>query len=233
MSVLFIITLALLAAIAYTIYRRQQSYTHDARELEPVRGRSLFVEEGWSAQPPALHAQTETGGEAERAALLARAAAGDESTLAEARRLNDPGLYRTVINLLVKACASSTEKLETLAASVSADDASRARVELAEAYRRVWERSPDAPSTARALHLAALADDAVSFGAVVEAAARLRREGLLQTLGAAELNALVESEYWVLSAEARASGQGFVLKQMIAALRAESSGRGEVDRKPT
>lgn len=227
MSALFIITLALLAAIAYTIYRRQQTYTRGGRELEPVEGRGLFVEDGAAAPPVALPAQTDSNRDAERAALLARAVGGDHETLADARRLGDPEFYRTVLGALVAASGSSPEKLQALAAFVCANSELSSSVELSKAYRRMWEQKPDAISTARALHLSALSDEAAEFGKAVEAAGRLRREGRLPTLGAAELNTLIESEYWLMSPASRASGSGFVVKQILAALRAELMAAGD------
>jgi hypothetical protein len=126
---------------------------------------------------------------------------------------------------LVKRAQSSAEELRALSAFVAESRDLRGGVGLSQAFSRQWEQAPDAASTARALHLAALGDDAGEFARVVEQAINLRREGRLSGLGAEDLRALVESEFWVLTAEARASGAGFILKQKLAAVRDELTTR--------
>jgi hypothetical protein len=105
----------------------------------------------------------------------------------------------------------------------------RGGVELSRAYVRLWEAAPDPASTARALHLAALSDDAAEYERVIEVALRLRREGRLHATGDEELRALFDSEFWVMCTEARASGAAFVLKQKLAALRAGLASRASDD----
>jgi hypothetical protein len=93
--------------------------------------------------------------------------------------------------------------------------------QLAQAAVESWERSPDRAGTARALHFAALSDNAEIYGTTVETAIRLWREQKLVNLSAAELRALFDGEFWVLSAPVRGSGAGFVLKQTLASARRE------------
>jgi hypothetical protein len=224
-SFVFIITLFLLAAIAYTIYRKQQQHaTVSDYELSPMRPRPLFdasVEDDRTSVPvDSIPAETDS-----RARLLARAALGDYTSLADARRTGDAAVYDSTLGELLRWAESSPECVQALAAFVLEHQELRGNVELSQAFSLLWEQSPDAASTARALHLAALSDDAVDFGRVVELAFRLRREERLATVSAKDLCALVESEFWMLSKEARASGAGFVFKQKLVALRAEFATR--------
>jgi hypothetical protein len=219
-SPVFLITLLLLAAIAYTIYRKQRQYdATPERELYPATPRSLFPEGGEAA--PADSRPLAGSSEAEaRAALAERASRGDFDALAEAQRLGGAGGYQEVLAALTRWSESSDENLRALAAHVASGETLRGSVGLSRAYGRSWEASPDAASTARALHLAALSDDAAEYGRVMEVALRLRREGRLPAAGDEELRALFDSEFWVMSPEARASGAAFVVKQQLAVLRA-------------
>ena len=222
MSALFIITVVLLAAIAYTIYRKQQQQAGIHYELPPPRPRGLFGDSrADETRPAALPAADEHAVAVEKAALLARAAEGDFGALADARRLRGGSYYAATLAELLKWAESSDERLHALAGFVVTGEHGRGSVGLSQAYTRLWEQSPDRAATARALHLAALGDDAMEFGRVVEAAARLWREGRLTGMSAGELRSLAESEFWVMGAEARASGAAFVVKQMIASLRSE------------
>lgn len=227
MSPVFLITLLLIAAIAYTIYRKERQYgTTPERELHAAHPRSLFPEsdEGDDARANRL-ALAESSEAPARSALLERASRGELSALDEASRLGGADLYRDVLASLLRWSASATENLQTLAAHVASAETSRGSVDLSRAYSRLWEASPDPATTARALHLAALSDDAAEFARVVEVALRLRREGRMPAAGDEDLRALFDSEFWVLSSEARASGAAFVLKQQLAALRAELAPR--------
>ncbi len=84
-----------------------------------------------------------------------------------------------------------------------------------------WKSSPERSSTATTLHLTALADDAALYQTAVEAALHFWRQGLLPDVSAAELRALFDGEFWVLSAKARSSGAGFILKRSLANARRE------------
>jgi hypothetical protein len=225
-SAVFIITLVLLAAIAYTIYRKQQPDAAHGYEFPPMRPPRLFGENPATeiANPaqPALDEQAEAG---QRATLLARAAQGDHEALTDAARLTDATVYSMALGELVKWAESSPERLDSLAAFVSQGGELRASVELSRAYSRAWEQSPDKASTTRALHLAALSDDAGEFARVVDASVQLWRGGHLGSMSADDLRALVEGEFWLLNSEARVSGAAFVLKQIIGGLRAELATR--------
>ncbi|MDT7602241.1 MAG: hypothetical protein QOF61_238 [Acidobacteriota bacterium] len=221
MSAVFFITLFLLAAIAYTIYRQQQRqasvYDYELRAAHP---RSLFSAGDADEEAAATGILAAPAAE-RRATLLRRAAEGDCTALADAPLADDAKLYRATLDELVKWSKSSPDKLQALAEVVATGENLRGSVELSQTFSRLWEQSPDTISTARMLHLAALSDDAAEFARVVELAVRYRREDRLSAISAEDLRALVESEFWVLSQAARASGAAFVLKQQLAALRQE------------
>ena len=95
------------------------------------------------------------------------------------------------------------------------NDELEARKELAEEFIAAWQVFPDRVSTAKMLHLAALADDAEIFCNAVETALKVWQRGSVPDLSAAELQTLFNSEFWILSSAARSSGAGFVLKRTL------------------
>lgn len=95
------------------------------------------------------------------------------------------------------------------------DDGLEARKALAEEFIVAWQVSPDRVSTAKMLHLAALADDAEIFRTAVETALKVWQRGSVPDLSAAELQSLFNSEFWILSSAVRSSGAGFVLKRTL------------------
>jgi hypothetical protein len=97
----------------------------------------------------------------------------------------------------------------------------RGSPDLAAAYTKLWQQQPDRQTTAQLLHLAALSDDANTFERAIAAACDALRANRLGEIRPEELSALIESEYWVLSSDARRTGAGFVLKQRMSNLREE------------
>ena len=96
-----------------------------------------------------------------------------------------------------------------------------ARKVLAEEFIDMWQVSPDRISTAKMLHLAALADDADTFRIAVETALNVWQRGSVPDLSAGELQTLFNSEFWILSSAARSSGAGFVLKRTLSRAKRE------------
>ena len=224
MSAVFIITLIFLAAIAYSLYRKQQelgSY-HADKELGPVRPRSLFEDSPEAvARLRQLPEELSRAGDERRAGMLARAAEGDYAVLAEAHRAHDVSLYGALLGELLARAAPSEDDVRELASFIATDKELRASAALSDAYIGLWQESPDLTTTARMLHLAALADDADAFGRAVDAVVAASREGRLPQVSAGDLRALIESEFWVMTTDARVTGAGFVLKQRLAGLRDE------------
>jgi len=86
---------------------------------------------------------------------------------------------------------------------------------------KAFQESPDRTSTTNLLHIAALSDDAKNYGRAVELVLMSWRDGTLSDLSARELQALFNSEYWVLSSRTRTSGAGFVLKETLSSANRE------------
>jgi hypothetical protein len=157
--------------------------------------------------------------EALRNSLRERAKSGDKSALDEAHSLGENELYDEVLDQLI-AGADSAPTLLDLVSYVTRSELP-VTVRLAEAIISSWQVSPDRRSTATTLHLTALADDASLYQSTVEAALNFWRQGLLADVSAAELRALVDGEFWVLSSRTRSSGAGFLLKRKLASARRE------------
>ena len=86
---------------------------------------------------------------------------------------------------------------------------------------KAFQESPNRTSTTNLLHIAALSDDAKNYGRAVELVLMSWRDGTLSDLSARELQALFNSEYWVLSSRSRTSGAGFVLKETLSSANRE------------
>lgn len=225
MTAILIISIFLVAFASYTVIRTKRS----ASRKETYYGRlptlpvNLFgdthdrqlhdrVDDTTAAQAALEHTQ--------RAAILrARAADGDHTALLETIASGDAELYREVLDNLVAEAVASGRGVSGLASFVVQNGELRSNTTLAAAVLEAWRNSPDAASTAQTLHIAALSDDASMFQRAVETVFQIRREGRLDGISDTELRALFDSEYWVLAADARRSGAGFVLKQTLADIR--------------
>ena len=183
---------------------------------EPPRG--LFSDkDGFESAvlPPAQSDQREN----QRHLLSERAKAGDKSALLEAQALEDRNFYDELLDQLTLNADRGPALLE-LASYVTRNELPVNR-KLAEVLISSWKGSPNRSSTATTLHLTALADDAELYQNTVEATLQFWRQGLLADVSAAELRALFDGEFWVLSARTRGSGAGFILKRKLASVRRE------------
>ncbi len=225
-ATLIIVFVLLAAAAAFAIYRRQYNKLlagRAQRELPPRQPRSLFADTQLALDESAhaLPAQRAQGYMEQRAAFMTRAASDDLSVLEDAHRTGDAALYRVVLNELVERALKADEKMRALVSYIQGHGMLRGSVELAEAYSAVWQMTPDRATTATMLHLAALADDADTYRKAAEIACLFRQSGLLPQLTGAELQQLLDSQYWLVAADARRTGAGFVLKQRLTSLRDE------------
>jgi hypothetical protein len=71
------------------------------------------------------------------------------------------------------------------------------------------------------LHVAALSDDAELYRTAVVNALDFWRIGQLAETSPQELLAVMEGEFWILSAQVRNSGAGFLLKRTLSSARRE------------
>lgn len=151
--------------------------------------------------------------------LLAHAIQGDKSTLKKAYDLRNRATYDEVLTALVNGARSDAQIL-SLTSHVTRNQWP-VNKPLAAALINSWQKTPDRSSTAKMLHIAALADDAETYRKAVELALRAWRDGKLRDLPALELNALLAGEFWTLSSATRSSGAGFILKRSLASARRE------------
>ena len=221
MVTVLVTSFLLFAAISYAIYWWQRSSSNEnaERALPPSRAVGLFAELSCAETDALLAAEQQAQAVAQRARLLERAAAGDKKSLHEAQ--GDAQLYGEVLDALTER-AETAESLLALVSYVARNEGLRVNVLLAAKFIESWKQSsPDRGSTAKVLHVAALAGDAGVYRQAVETTFQLWRDGRVPSLSADELRQLVESEYWILPAESRSSGAGFVLKRTLARLRRE------------
>jgi hypothetical protein len=97
----------------------------------------------------------------------------------------------------------------------------RANKRLAEYVIEEWKANPDAASTGEMAHIAALSDDAVTYDSAVDLIVSYWKAGRLPQLSSEQVIEIVESQYWILSHEARHGGEGFPLKFKFVKLRRE------------
>ena len=155
----------------------------------------------------------------ERQTLFDRAAAGDHSTLTEARAMRDAAFYDSVLNALIERTSSCQQDFDSLVRHVLDNGDLPANASMAERALAQYKAGPGRGGLADTLHLAALSDDAAIFEKAVETILQLWSEDRIPDVSSAVLLQLFESEYWVLGAEARRSGPGFTLRRRLAEVR--------------
>lgn len=221
--VTFLITsLIILAFLAVAVYFWQKPASSDETEalLPPPHWRGLFIDgipDGKisAEDDSATHLQ-------QRVALLDRAAKGEKSVLQEARNTSsseDSRLYEEVLNSLVES-ADSEPKLLALVSYVTRHELP-VNKKLAATFIASCKSAPGPNSAAKMLHVAALSDDATVYQVAVETALEFRSNGLLSEISPQELLAILEGEFWLLSANTRSSGAGFLLKRTLSSARRE------------
>jgi hypothetical protein len=209
----FVLILAILLISGISLYFWQKTARDNSERILPPSPNfyGLFGE-----QP--TQNEMKTTADIERAALAAsslleRARAGDKSALIGAKETGDADLYDRILDELVQQVDSDAALVSLM--SFVAQNELRVNVALAKKAVAAWRKSPSRQGTAKVLHLAALSDDAELYGATVEWALELWREGKLANVSTDELRALFDGEFWILSARARSSGAGFVLKRTL------------------
>lgn len=219
MVTLLFIALALLTVIGIGLYFWQKSTPDDSQLVLPPLpdARGLFGDSSFITEEDMKMAIVVQ--EAERSALMARAQNDERSALEEAHQTKDAALYGQVLTEILRH-ADSDAKLLSLMSYVTKNELP-VNAELAAAVVASWQKSPDRSGTSKALHFAALSDDANVYQDAVEQALQFWREGKLSNVSAIELRALFDGEFWILSSRTRSSGAGFVLKRTLDSARRE------------
>jgi hypothetical protein len=147
-----------------------------------------------------------------------RATASDKSVLPEAKQVGLE-LYDEVLNTLVSK-SSEGPSLLSLVSYVTRHELP-VNTNLAKAFMQSWRLTPDRNSTVKMLHISALSDNANCYSDAVELALGFWRQGKIPDLSATEFQALLTSEFWVLSSSTRSSGAGFLVKRTLSSARRE------------
>jgi len=235
-SAILIISVFLIFVASLALLRTKRPRSDEgAEQLPPPFGsRGLFADIATRPPGDGGEAGAEGGASEEPGkSLRARAERGDLAVLLDAHATGNAALYRATLDVLVERSAKSPEDLRALAALLARSDELRACPALAELLLGVWKQSPTRPATAELLRVAALSDDAETFGLAVSNVLQAWEGGRLEDASAEELRSLIEAEYWLLSSEAKRSGAGFLLKKRLADARRRLSGGARRGNPPT
>ncbi|HLM54909.1 MAG TPA: hypothetical protein VK422_02200 [Pyrinomonadaceae bacterium] len=215
MSAFLIISILLLAAASYSTLRSKRKSSRAAGYLPDPAPRSLFG----PADEPGVSRKEEKAKEeaARREEVLALAAAGNRGALVDAAEMGDAVFYRRALDGAVKSLESKAE-LSSLSAYLVSHKL-RASTALAQRLLEHWKERPSRQGVAELLRVSALSDDAGAFSRAVAGVFDAWRGGKIEGLSSTDLRDLFEAEYWLLSSEAKRSGEGFLLKQQLSDLR--------------
>ena len=216
MVTLLITSLFVLGLIAIAAIYFRQKFVNESQSMEPSLPpkppTGLF-----SDYQPAQQLPPTT--EEPRKALLELAHTGDKKALHDAYAINDQTLYDEVLNTLVGQIHTEAQLL-SLVSYVTRNELPVNKT-LAQKTIDCWQGSLDRNSTAKLLHIAALSDDAGTYGQAVEVVLNSWRAGKLADVSAFELQSLFNGEFWLLSSNTRSSGAGFVLKRTLSTAKRE------------
>ncbi len=215
----FLITAVIVVLIGIAVYFWQKPAPGNPENILPPQpnARGLFAEDSSANTAERERLAIAASERAEQ--LIAKAKAGDRAALSEAHHSGDAGVYDQVLTEFLGRSESGAQLLSLTSYVVQHE--LPVNKDLAEAGIKSWSADPDRSGTARVLHLAALTDDAKTYQETVEKALGLWREGKLADISPAELRALFDGEFWVLSSRTRSSGAGFVLKRTLKSARRE------------
>jgi hypothetical protein len=221
MNTILFISILLLAAAAFELRRRKLRTAPKEPDSFPEQRSfdGLFAEQHAEEMKLIEQAEAERRAQEGRRRLLGRAAEGDKTALDEARMRGDAEFYREILRRLVAHAEGDEGALRSIAEYIIAGRTLRSSGEFAAMMIERLGASPDQSSLARLLHIAALSDDAAVFRRAVEAALILFGEGRLPQVSAEDFLATVEGAYWLIGAEVRSSGSGFLLKRLIVNVR--------------
>jgi hypothetical protein len=214
MNTILFISILLLAVAAFALHRRKLRTAPKEPDSFPEQRSfdGLFAEQHAEEMKLLEQAEAERRAQEERRGLLSRAAEGDKTALDEANLRGDAEFYRDILGTLVAYVDGDEDDLRSIADHIIDSRALRSSSEFAAMMIERLSAAPDQSSLACMLHLAALSDDAAVFKRAVG-------EGRLPGLSAGEFLAAVESAYWLIEAEVRSSGSGFLLKRLIVDVR--------------
>ncbi|HBB95248.1 MAG TPA: hypothetical protein DC054_07635 [Blastocatellia bacterium] len=217
---LFITTLAILFVLGIGLYFWQKSTPDNSERVLPPNADFNGLFGGDSSSNNQEQTQMEIAERQQEAtSLIDRARNGDRAALSEAHKVGDTDLYDRVLNEFVQGVTSDPDLLSLM--SFVSQNELPVNSGVAKAVIASWQKLPNRSGTIKALHFAALSNNADLFRETVEQALQLWREGKLTGISAIEMRALFEGEFWILSSHSRRSGAGFILKRTLANARRE------------
>jgi hypothetical protein len=217
---LFITAFAILFVLGIGLYFWQKSTPDNSEHVLPPNADFNGLFGGDSSSNRQELTQMEIAERQQAAtALIDRARNGDRAALSQANKAGDTDLYDRVLNEFVQGVTSDADLLSLM--SFVSQNELPVNSGLAKAVTASWQKLPNRSGTTKALHFAALSNNADLFRETVEQALQLWREGKLTGISAIELRALFEGEFWILSSHSRRSGAGFILKRTLANARRE------------
>ncbi len=216
MSAVLIISICLLLALSFVIYRTKRKTFSSAPEPDyfpnPPRGLFSNVETDGAVSHTA---KISADRDALFNSLIKRAEAGDLAVLVDANRTRDDSLYDATLNALIKRDPDE-KNLKAISAFIIGGDGLRANSLLTRELLKLWKQDSETMPAADLLRIAALTSDAQLYSEIVEELVTACESGDLAAHRISDLRVLIGSEYWVLSPVALQKSSGFILKQKLA-----------------
>jgi hypothetical protein len=221
-AIIFISILLLVVTTLLLGYRsRRLTKGNRSKELAPRDYDGLFAEERAIAARELAEAEANLRIEQARAQLIGRAAMGDRTALDDAHGGGDKELYREALRALIARIEGEPQQMASLARYIIDSRRLRSTADFARMMIDIWSQTPDQKYLVEMIYFSALSDDAQVFQHAVELALRQWHEGELRDVSAKDFLSVVESAYWLITAEVRNSGSGFLIKKVIVDLRRE------------
>jgi hypothetical protein len=156
--------------------------------------------------------------------LISRAKDEDFGVLSEAKETGDLKLYRELLDLLTERIKLEPSKIEKIATFISENNLPPSK-ELAETILENWKENPSSGFLPKILHVSVLSDSSENYLNAIETVFDFWRQKKLEKISATQLIALFESHYQLLPTDEKTSGAGFLLKEKLASVRREVSGK--------
>jgi len=219
MVVGLIIISFLLVLISFATYRwllqSKSNHLIEEGEQPPLPPKFLFAPDE-KALAEFQKSEEEARNKNRKLSLVNKARSGDKDALIEAWSFDERGFYDEILDALVEQ-TKTDEELWSLTAFIN-NESLRANSNLARKCLESFQVNPTRQLLGKMFHVAALSDDADLFQTTIETTIKFWQEEKLAGVSREEIREIAESEFWVLSQEARNSGAGFLLKKTLAEL---------------
>lgn len=215
MNLIIVISFLILAVLIFALIKLNRRRLPEARTIpaEIPQFAGLFAEQR-AAEAESLE-EKEARQRLLQSALQA-ASGGDLHALDQAHEMADALFYHEVLNRLVEQTGGNEKLVARLARYLVESGRLRSSAGFNKMLRERWHDSLDRQSLYFLFYLSALSDDGGDFLRAIETAMQQWRRGRLKVVSSEEFIAVIESCYWLIGSEIRASGSGFVIKQAIA-----------------